>query len=644
MKILETEKSILNIIKYGAIVGILIVSFILTYIFIQQKNDDLQKEVELIKTTYLEENKKVVQNEVLRAYNYIEYIINNSEKALNEYLKERVYQAYDVADNIYDDYVKKGNEHSKDEVFEYIKTALTGMKYNNGRGYYFIFGIDEIKLMPYINEFEGKKTNEFEDITGYKFSQNIIDTIKNKTETYDRYYWFKPRHNSPSEKFSFFKYFKPYDVVIGTGEYVEDFENELKEKVLNWIRKIRFSDGNYIFIFDLEGNTLSHKDESYIGENRLNVKDSQGNYLIKDLLEFTTKNKEGFYTYESTYKLYDNIKSTKKISYLKLFDKWGWMVGAGFYLDSLNEKIKIKQNDLIESNNIIINKILTISLLITILLITISFYVSKIIALKFEDYKKAIQKDTQIIVEKEKLLVQQSKMAIMGEMIGNIAHQWKQPLSLISMSNALIQMDREKIIEVEEKEVKTAIENIDNSVQHLSDTIDDFRNFFKPSKEKGYFSIEKVFIKTFKLIDSQFKNSLIVIHKDIKDIQAFGYENELLQVIINILKNAKDEFIKKDTNIKRLLFISTTKETNMLVIKIRDNAGGIPENIINKIFEAYFTTKADNDGTGIGLYMSKQIVDGMNGELKVSNIEYEFEGENFIGAEFTISIPVEEQA
>jgi signal transduction histidine kinase len=254
---------------------------------------------------------------------------------------------------------------------------------------------------------------------------------------------------------------------------------------------------------------------------------------------------------------------------------------------------------------------------------------------------KRQQKDSKLIIEKEKLLVQQSKMALMGEMIGNIAHQWKQPLSLISMSNALIQMDRTKAIDVEEKELDVAIENIDNSVQHLSETIDDFRNFFRPSKEKKFFNITKIFEKTFKLIDSQFKNNLVVLHTDIKEVQGFGYENELLQVIINILKNAKDEFVKKSSNTKRLLFINTYEEDKKLIIKIRDNAGGIPKEYLDKIFEAYFTTKSDSEGTGIGLYMSKQIIKGMNGKLKVSNVEYEFEDEKYIGAEFIISIPIE---
>ncbi|WP_298754217.1 cache domain-containing protein [uncultured Arcobacter sp.] len=639
MKIIETEKNILNIIKYGAIVGILTISLILTYMFIQQKNEDLKKDIESIKNTYLEENKRVVQNEVLRVYDYIQFNVENSEKELKKLLKEKVYEVHNLATNIYDENNNDKHHHEKDEIFAYIKTAISGISHNKDKKYFFIYSSNEIKLMPHIQEFEGKKMSEFEDITGYKFSQKIIETIDNKTESYDRYYWFKPNQNTPSEKISFYKYFKPYDVVIGTGQYIDEFEENIKKEVLEWIRKIRFSNGNYIFIFDKEGNTLSHKDEEYIGTNRLNIKNNRGKYLVKELLDFTRENKEGFYNYESTYKLDDTLNTTEKISYLKLFDKWGWTIGTGFYLDSLNSKIIKKEEELRQSNNNIINSIIVVSSIITLFLVIVSFYLSKIIALKFNDYKKEIEKDTKIIIENEKLLVQQSKMALMGEMIGNIAHQWKQPLSLISMSNALIQLDKTKVIKVEEKEVDEAIENIDNSVKHLSQTIDDFRNFFKPSKEKSFFYIDKVFNKTFKLIDSQFKNNLIATHKDIADIKAYGYENELLQVIINIFKNAKDEFVKKESKAKRLLFINTDEKDNQLIITIKDNAGGIPDEFLNKIFEAYFTTKSDNDGTGIGLYMSKQIIDGMDGELKVSNVEYEFEGENYIGAQFTIKIP-----
>ncbi len=243
------------------------------------------------------------------------------------------------------------------------------------------------------------------------------------------------------------------------------------------------------------------------------------------------------------------------------------------------------------------------------------------------------------IRKQENLLVQQSKMAIMGEMIANIAHQWKQPLSTIRASNALLKLNRQ-YGDFDEK-VDESIEVIDYSVENLAHTIDDFRNFFKPSKVINYFKISNSLEKVFKLINAQLINSNIQLIKDIKEIDLYGYENELLQVIINILKNAYDELKSLDKP-KKLIFIKTYKDEKYLYLEIKDNAGGIPENIKTKIFDSYFTTKDDDKGTGIGLYMSKKIIeDSMCGRIQARNENYEYENQSHKGAVFKISIPLE---
>ena len=137
---------------------------------------------------------------------------------------------------------------------------------------------------------------------------------------------------------------------------------------------------------------------------------------------------------------------------------------------------------------------------------------------------------------------------------------------------------------------------------------------------------------------SQFKNNNIELIKNINNVELYGYYNELLQVLINILKNAKDELIKLDTNKRRIIFIDTYTDKSNLIIKIRDNANGIPSDIIEKIFDPYFTTKENDEGTGIGLYMCKQIIDGMTGKIQVINVEYEYEAQRYYGAEFIISM------
>ena len=246
----------------------------------------------------------------------------------------------------------------------------------------------------------------------------------------------------------------------------------------------------------------------------------------------------------------------------------------------------------------------------------------------------------QQIKEQEKLLVQQSKMAAMGEMLENIAHQWRQPLSMISTSATGMQMQKElDILMTKDEEVKV-LSQINNTAQYLSKTIDDFRDFFKPNKEFTTFNIKDVYKKTFNLVSSKFKSLDIVMIENLNDIKIYNLEGEVIQVIMNILNNARDALEFKDKK-EKLIFIDIYKKNNNAIIKIKDNAGGIPHNIIDKVFEPYFTTKHKAQGTGIGLYMSLEMTTKhLNGSLEVANKNYTYKSHNYTGALFTIKLPL----
>ncbi|WP_419765045.1 MAG: ATP-binding protein [Arcobacter sp.] len=239
--------------------------------------------------------------------------------------------------------------------------------------------------------------------------------------------------------------------------------------------------------------------------------------------------------------------------------------------------------------------------------------------------------------EKNSILAQQSKLAAMGEMIGNIAHQWRQPLSMITTTASGIKLNYE-IGLLDEEKLDDYTNKIINSAYYLSDTIDDFRDFFKPDRDKKYFKILKSFEKTFTLLNTQFTNNNISFVKNIEDIEIYGFENELIQVVINILNNAKDELINKKEQ-RLLIFIDVFSKADKIYIYIKDNAGGIKDTIINRIFEPYFTTKDESKGTGIGLYMSNEIVvKHMKGILSVQNVDFTFDNIDYKGAEFKIVI------
>ncbi len=239
--------------------------------------------------------------------------------------------------------------------------------------------------------------------------------------------------------------------------------------------------------------------------------------------------------------------------------------------------------------------------------------------------------------DKQHMLAQQSKMVSMGEMLENIAHQWRQPLSVISTSSTGLLLQKELGISAEKDELEI-LNKINDTAQHLSQTINDFRDFFKSNKEKSLFDIKKIYLKTSILMSSKLKNKDIQVIENLAEIEVEGIEGEFIQVLMNILNNSQDilETTKDD---RKLIFVDIYKDGKDTITTIKDNGGGIPNDIINKVFDPYFTTKHKAQGTGIGLYMSMEIiVKHFGGSLEVHNEEYEYEGEMYKGAKFIIKI------
>ncbi|MBF0520241.1 MAG: HAMP domain-containing histidine kinase [Nitrospirae bacterium] len=241
------------------------------------------------------------------------------------------------------------------------------------------------------------------------------------------------------------------------------------------------------------------------------------------------------------------------------------------------------------------------------------------------------------IRHKEQMLIQQSKMASMGEMIGLIAHQWKQPLNSVGLTIQDLK-DAYNYGEIDDKFIDNIVDSTMKQVEFMSKTIDDFRNFFVPSKKKTVFNVKSAIEELLSMFIHLFnKVHIDVFVKTDKDVLLLteGYPNEFKQVALNIMTNSRDAIVSKrkvDTEKRGLIEISVSNNENKskVIISIRDNGGGIPEDLIMKIFEPYFTTK-ENEGTGIGLYMSKTIIEtNMGGSLTVHNIDG--------GAEFVISL------
>ncbi len=259
----------------------------------------------------------------------------------------------------------------------------------------------------------------------------------------------------------------------------------------------------------------------------------------------------------------------------------------------------------------------SIVLLFTILMIFILFRTSK---------ANIKEKENQ-----EKLLSEQSKMATMGKMIDAIAHQWKQPLATI---NSTVQSLDIKIMlgkKLDNKYMLEVSKSTREQVEHLISTIDEFRQFFRPNQEQTIISVKKLINSTLSLMeDTLISNSIEaeVIGED--NIKVSCMPNEFKHVFINLINNSKDAFIEKDIKKRKIIF-EILKNDNKVIVTISDNAGGIPDKIIKNIFKSNFTTKEEGKGTGVGLYLTKQIIEKQNSTIEAKNID--------VGVKFTISLP-----
>ena len=250
--------------------------------------------------------------------------------------------------------------------------------------------------------------------------------------------------------------------------------------------------------------------------------------------------------------------------------------------------------------------------------------------------EERVHKEVAKNIAKDIQLMHQSRLAQMGEMVSMIAHQWRQPLHIIS--SAATDMDiKIQLGTIDNETCLNNINTINTLTQHLSSTIDDFRDFFKVTKEREETSVDEVVHVTLKIVKEYVENKRIVITTDLNSSERFNsFPNELKQVLINLLKNAEDELLEK--NVKQAsIHVKTFMDEHHYNLEVCDNAGGIKESVIKQIFDAYFTTKENDKGTGLGLYMSKRIVEEhCGGQLSAHNTNE--------GACFCLRLPREVKA
>jgi len=647
--LINSEKQLLSFVKYSPIIIILSIAIIVNSLIYYQNDKNYKKNLLLYEKNYIETNKALVKAQVEKVYNDIMIEKLDLEDELKENLRERGHRAYQIIEGIHKNFINEGEE----KVLSIIKESLRNVRFNDGMGYFYINDIKGNSILHPTNpHLENTNVLNIKDKVGTSIIQDVIKNIKQTPEYFNTYFWNKPNEKDKVyEKITFNKIYEPLNLIISTGEYIDIFKEKLKKHMIyDHIQKSTYGKNGYIFVFDYDGFQLAHIKKSYIGQNRINLTDANGTKITQTIIDKAKKG-SGFVTYIGTI-MPQTGKPAEKITFVKGLDEWGWAIASGFYNKELLENLSFKAKELKRVNKNALTKTLIISLVLTVFLLILALYISKVLKNFFDNYNNQIQKEIIENRNKDIILHQQSKMASMGEMIGNIAHQWRQPLNLISTAASRIKLEEALGTLTKEKQ-EESISAILKSTDYLSKTIDDFREFFNPNKLLLDISTKTLFEKTFQLISARFKNKDIDIKTDIADFNMITYENELIQSLINILNNSIDALEEKDIE-NKVVFFSIEKITDCKLnkcklegcnnscvkITIKDNAGGIKESNLSKIFDAYFTTKHQSQGTGIGLYMTYQIIlKHLSGHIEVKNDIFTYENKEYKGAEFTIMLP-----
>lgn len=429
--------------------------------------------------------------------------------------------------------------------------------------------------------------------------------------------------------------------------YSSQHEALYKEELKSFIRSIRFGKKkeNYIFVYKIENFEGGEKfAKMLVNANRPDLegkyissdyKDADGKQFRKIFLNEIRQTGDAFVRY--TYKKPETNDLRPKVSYFKLYPTWNWVIAAGAYLDDIDAQISQRKASLKRMVQLEVTTAIILFLFFSLLANAFAVFLGKQIEKFLNDYNAEVKAKTDELQElnktlenrvreqvqksreQEQLLIQKSKFIALGEMISNIAHQWRQPLSELSAILMTIKF-RYNMGKLDDKTMDKKHQEAETLLEYMSKTIDDFRDFFLPKKEKKVFFVKDALDAVINIIGSSAKDKNIELKMEVpSDEMVYGHKSEYEQVLLNIITNAKQILGNKEIQEPKL-HIFLERDESFSYLHVKDNGKGIQTEPIEKIFEPYFTTKESSGGTGIGLYMSKLIIEkSMGGVLVAKN-------------------------
>jgi signal transduction histidine kinase/succinate dehydrogenase flavin-adding protein (antitoxin of CptAB toxin-antitoxin module) len=556
MKNSKKAKQITTLIIIFPLITLLIYGGLSHLFFSYFKKIDNQKELNRYEKIILDTQKRGLVEKVENLTQFIRYYNYKSSDKIKEETKRVVNSVAKILNSLYFSYKYKLSEENLQKL---IISTLRNINKNSGKRYIFMIDTNGNVLMHINPKIIGTNVINLRDIGGKYFIKEFLGVIENSKEGYVDYYWQKPnsKDNKMYYKISFIKLLDMYNWIIGSGEYLKDMQKKVSKEILAYIKDNSHFRGGYFFVTNSKNKIIFAPED-------------------KDIKNFEDLRIDGVY------------EDDKKIAYTSYVAEYDWYITAVKSMSVIREKIA--QQTKLKENQIKKDTTKNIYLLIGtwILSLSLSLYLSLIVNKMLKKYEKMLE-------ESNEKLIFQSRQALIGELFSMIAHQWRQPINKIASIVAPLRF------ETKDKKLDKELKKIEDSIQFMSNTIDDFRTFYKPKGEPEVVNLKLLIEKSIDFLSQAIRKKDIKIIKELEDIKLKIYGNEFLQVMINLINNAIDA-IEKDGEICIKLY----KKDNRVVIIVEDNGKGIDIKKTSKIFDPYYTTKKDS--MGLGLYMSRLII------------------------------------
>jgi signal transduction histidine kinase len=588
---------------------VLVIGFFMASFYIDKIEQHFENTRKNSINEYITLKKKESEVLVKQLNTLFKYKSDSVDQSIKDELQKRVELAYESAKYIYDKYK---DTKSRKDIKNRIKDALLKMSFNDKKNFIFINSFEGESILSGSRDFKNKNILGYTDADGRAIILEEITKVRKHGEGY-----IKSRHyKGDGVKSIYVKNLGFYDWYIGSSIFDIQKLQSLKEDSLNLVRSSPVVQNDFLIIYD-------DKKPVYLSPS---IRELFGDNILQNIKEKLSSKPEW----------YDSAVDGH-IYFSQYFEPYDWHIVYGFDISKMSQSELEKQRQIQSLLDRELEFIRNITAIIVVLVLILSIVFSKAvnrIFLSYQEDVKSRQKQLEFLNasleqrvarelynlrQKDKMLIQKSKMADMGDMLSMIAHQWRQPLNQLSYIFMNIdsaydykELDKEYL----DKKVKEA----NNLLEFMSITIDDFRNYFKPDQKKELINIGDVVRRGLELMKKPLENAQIQItHKDECHKEIEIYVNEFVQVMLNLVKNSKDALFENKVKNPKIEIVTRCDEDGVIV-EVRDNGGGIDEKIIPYIFDPYFTTKDEKHGTGLGLYMSKMIVEEhLNAKISVQN-------------------------